>query len=199
RVTKKDKDNKDVEVEELKEGWFPIALERGKSLGMAATVWKLKGTDPRPWADDKIFYTEDADSKLIPLTAAIINEYWDTIYTGFEKLSGPDWTINCLDYAMGGNDEGETSDAINKLKTWTKSGDYNSESTLTELLDSLTVGTYVANMGSHGIKIEVKSKGNFKISQKDQESAVYGADCETAAAATKIIAKGGSGTIYKKA
>lgn len=98
---------------------------------------------------------------------------------------------------MGGKDEGETTDAIAKLKTWEKAGDYNSELSLKAILEELATGTYVVNMSSHGIKIEVKSKGNFKISQKDQESAVYGADCDTDGAAAHIIAKGGTGAVYK--
>lgn len=89
RVSKKDKDGTTIEVEELKEGWFPFALEDGMGLGIKANIWKLQGSDPRPWDDEKIFYTEDDEDFLKPVTVAMINKYWGRKVFGLCKNIGP--------------------------------------------------------------------------------------------------------------
>lgn len=134
------------------------------------------------WNDTDLFYA-DGDGALVQITTAMVNGYWDPKYEGYEKLSGPDWTKNCEDYAKAGG-------------FGDKLGDYNSKDTLSALLG--TQRGYVLNMGYHWMRVAKTGDDALTIQQKDQESAVYKKDYSLDAGLTYILDKYSTGgSVYK--
>ena len=129
------------------------------------------------WNDQDLFYA-DGDGALVQVTVAMVDAYWNPKYEGFAQVSGPDWTVNCEDYAKSSG-------------FGSKVGDYTNSETLSPLIQSN--GNYVINMGYHWMRVIKTGADAVTIRQKDGESAVYGKDLNLADALAYIMSKYGSG------
>ena len=133
------------------------------------------------WNDQDLFYA-DGDGALVQVTVAMVDAYWNPKYQNFTQLSGPDWTVNCEDYAKSSG-------------FGSKVGDYTNSETLSPLIQSN--GNYVINMGYHWMRVIKTGADAVTIRQKDGESAVYGKDFNLADALAYIMNKYGScGAVY---
>jgi hypothetical protein len=164
RVEKALADGKKVDVDEteLGDAWAPRVLD---SVTGTLHIWKRKGTNPQTYNDDT-FYSEN-DGPLIPLTAKMVNDYWDEKYPGFTRSGNPDPTKNCQDYAY----EGHSSYTDGTQYDLNKEGD---QSALEGVLGS---GKHVLQLGSQKVTahfvIANHQGGGVRISQKDGDSAIY--------------------------
>ena len=198
---KKKLNEAEVEVEEL-DNWGPVALDSDEAVPPTAKFWKRMGYDGA-WVEDTIFYTVGPDhSKLISISPAKINAYWDEKYlnSGFSRISGPDWRKNCADHATGETFP-EVDEAVTSLaQSWTNKGQYNGAQSLHNVIKTLQPGSYVAQVGVqnfHFIRLTLHGEA-VKLSQKDGESGVYEASMSKEAAAQYITGKAAAGIIYSK-
>ncbi|HEY0733279.1 MAG TPA: hypothetical protein VGD69_00080 [Herpetosiphonaceae bacterium] len=138
---------------------------------------KIKGE-----SDTDLFY-RDGDGPLVPITVAMVNAFFDPRYEGFEKISGPDWSKNCEDYAKASG-------------FGAKIGDYTSSATLIPLVRDQ--GTYVLELSHHWMRVHNTNGSSVTIRQKDGESAVYERtyDSVETAAAYILTKRGAGGTVY---
>jgi hypothetical protein len=136
---------------------LPVFLE-GVIADDADYCYCRTGKKPGEWNDTDYFYIGD-DDRLVQLTVAMVNEYWDAKYPGFARTGLPVLGVNCEDYATDGK----------KMKDG-KPYAIADPATLSDLL--ATDGNYVVNFGSHWLKVE-KAGDSLTIRQKDGESAYY--------------------------
>lgn len=168
-----------IEVEEL-DDYLPNCL--GNDVESRRFYRRSSGIT-NGWNDQDLFYADGDDGALVQVTVAMVNAYWDPKYDGFAKLSGPDWTKNCEDYAQtdGFGDE---------------VGDYDSAETLSPLIQDN--GSYVLKLGYHWMRVIKTGEDAITIQQKDGESAVYSKNFNLANALNYIIEKRGfGGTVYR--
>jgi hypothetical protein len=159
--------------------YLPVSVD---NLSPARKMYRRSTGITSGWNDTDLFYA-DGEGALVQITIATVNEYWDAKYAGFEKLSGPDWTRNCEDYAKAGG-------------FGAKLGDYNSSETLAAQIEA--VRGYVLEMGSHWMRVAKTGANAVTIQQKDQESSVYKKDFTLDAALTYILDKySAGGKVYR--
>jgi len=144
--------------------------------------YRRSGGIDKGWNDTDIFYADGA-GPLVQITVKMVNDYWNPKYEGFDQESGPDWTVNCEDYAKAGGFGEEV-------------GAYNSKETLSaKLTDN---GNYVLQLSYHWMRVAKTGADAITIRQKDGESAVYKKDFNLDAALEYIMAKrGAGGTVFK--
>ena len=178
RVTKKGPDGNDIEVTEV-DDYLPNCVDNND---ISRKMYRRNGGITEGWNDTDLFYA-DGDGDLVQITTAMVNDYWNPKYEGFEQVSGPDWTKNCEDYAKA-DGEGE------------ESGNYSSTEELAELLPDN--GSYVLKLGFHWMRVEKTGDDAITIKQKDAESAVYSKSFTVSDACEYILEKRGfGGTVYK--
>lgn len=162
------------EVEEI-DDYMPICIDNGQASRKA---YKRNAGAIRGESDTDLFY-RDGEGPLVPITVTMVNAHFDPIYSGFAKISGPDWQKNCEDYAKEGG-------------FGAKSGDYTSSEELVPLVRNQ--GTYVLKLSNHWMRIQNTNGSSVTIRQKDAESAVYERTYDTVqAAADYILTKLSSG------
>lgn len=183
RVTKKGPDGNNIEVTKV-EDYLPNCLGDPEDFSNdPRTMYRRNGGIENGWNDTDLFYTSTDEGDLIQITTAMVNAYWDPKYPGFAKLSGPDWIVNCEDYAK--------ADGFGA-----KLGDYDSKERLIELLPA--VGNYVLQLSWHWMRVLKTGDDAITIRQKDGESAVYAKDYDVSDACDYILEKHSmGGTVYR--
>ncbi|MBD2363400.1 hypothetical protein [Anabaena sp. UHCC 0399] len=145
----------EIDVEELDDDYLPNCVDNGN---LNRKGYRRSGGITNGWNDTDLFYA-DGDGPLVQITIKMVNDYWDSRYEGFEKLSGPDWTKNCEDYAK------EYSGFGGKI------GDYKDSEELAGLIQDN--GKYVLQLSFHWMSVQKTGEDSITIRQKDGESAVY--------------------------
>jgi hypothetical protein len=151
-----------VDVVELSQDWVPRMLDDKP----AAKVWKRTGTNPVSYNGDT-FYS-DGDDQLHPLTADVVNAYWDRKYPDFTRSGSPTPLSNCEDYAKGGPNINYRDGVRYNLE------DQDDRASLKGVLDN---GRHVLQLGAQQLTahfvVADNQNNNVTISQKDGDSAIY--------------------------
>jgi hypothetical protein len=166
-----------IDVTEV-ENYLPNCVD---NLDPTRTMYRRTAGITSGWNDTDLFYA-DGDGALVQITTAMVNAYWNPKYDGFAQASGPDWTVNCEDYAKAGG-------------IGAKAGDYVSTATLSALIRDN--GNYVLELSFHWMRVAKTGADAITIRQKDGESAVYTKDFALEAGLTYILNKrSDGGTVY---
>jgi len=179
-VLKKGPAGTDIDVTEVPDGYVPGCLD---SVSGDVKFYRRSDGITEGWNDTDLFYTVE-NGDLVQLKTETVNAHWDPKYSGFSKVSGPDWTKNCKDYATGGGEPGA------------KLGDYENAEQLGALLAEN--GNYVLHLSFHWMKVEKTGANVFTIRQKDGESAVYSKNFTKDGALEYILDKrSDGGTVHR--
>jgi hypothetical protein len=167
------------EVVEI-ENYVPNCVDNGE---LSRKAYKRNDGIIRGADDTDLFYA-DGDGELVPVTVTMVNAYFDPLYEGFEKISGPDWRKNCEDYAKEYAGFGAKID------------DYSNTGELTPLISNQ--GRYVLQLSYHWMSVDNTNGASVTIRQKDGESAVYQRTYDSVqnAAAYILSKRGAGGTVY---
>jgi hypothetical protein len=135
------------------------------------------------WNDTDLFYA-DGNGPLVQITIKMVNDFWDPKYEGFDRIAGPDWKVNCEDYAKGYAGAGS------------KAGDFTQASELKSLLSENK--KYVLELGYHWMSLDKTGDNAVTIRQKDGESGVYEKPFDLDGCCAYVMDKSSrGGTAYK--
>jgi hypothetical protein len=142
-------------------------------------MYRRTGGIANGWNDTDLFYA-DGEGPLVQITTAMVNDYWDPKYAGFTQLSGPDWTVNCEDYAKAGGFGAEI-------------GSYANAEELGQRIEAQR--GYVLKLSFHWMRVAKTGDDAVTIQQKDGESAVYRKVFTLQGALTYILEKRSEGGV----